>query len=298
MIGRLLLLALLLPLHPLFAQGFDMAQGTAEVQISADDGLEWQSEASRVVAKGNAKAVRGDVTVTADTLTAYYRSGGTNPSAGGGNQIWRVDADGHVTITNPSDTATGTKAIYDMDKAVLILKGSPAKLVTPTESFTADDALEYWENERMAVLRGNGVATGKDKKIQADVLTAHFKDNKQSKKTPKPSGSGTGGGGMELSRSDAFGHVILTTAKDKITGDKGDYNADTGIATMTGTVTLTREGNVMNGGFAHVDMNSGISTLYGNSAGDTSAKKRVQAVFTPTQKAAKTAPPSMSETPQ
>jgi hypothetical protein len=40
----------------------------------------------------------------------------------------------------------------------------------------------------------------------------------------------------------------------------------------------------MNGGFAKVDMNSGISTLYGNQAGDgPDKKKRVQAVFTPSQ---------------
>ena len=277
-----LLLALVLSLTCLdaHAQGFDMSKGTSEIQISADDGLEWQSEASRVVAKGNAKAIRGDVTVTADTLTAYYRNnnGTTNPT-GGGSQIWRVDADGHVTISNPTDTATGTKAIYDLDKAVLILKGSPAKLVTPTDSLSADDALAYWDTEKMAVLRSNGIAITKDKKIQADVLTAHFRDNKQA---PKPQKSGNNGS-MELSRADAFGHVILTTPQDKVTGDRGDYNAVTGIATLTGIVTLTRDNNVMNGGYANVDLNSGISTLYGNQAGATTGKQRVQATFSPSQ---------------
>jgi len=282
MTGRMLvLLAFLLMGQRVQAQGFDLSKGTAEIQISADDGLEWQSEASRVIAKGNAKAVRGDVTVTADTLTAYYRnSNGTTTPGGGSSQIWRVDAEGHVTITNPADTATGNKAIYDLDKAVLILKGTPAKLVTPTESFTADDALEYWEAEKMAVLRTNGVAITKDKKIQADVLTAHFKDNKQAPKTQK---SGGGNGGMELSRADAYGHVILTTPQDKVTGDRGDYNAVSGIATLTGTVTLTRDNNVMNGGYANVDLNSGISTLYGNQAGSTTGKQRVQATFSPSQ---------------
>jgi len=258
------------------AWAFDMSQGTSEVQISADDGLEWVSEDNRVIAHGNAKAVRGDVTVTADTLTAYYRKGGNS-------QIWRVDAEGHVTISNPTDTATGNKAIYDLDKAVLILTGAPAKLVTPTQTFTADEAIEYWEQQKMAVLRTNGIAETKDRKIQADVLTAHFKDVEKSKPAKKEKGQKSKDD-MELSRADAFGHVILTTINDKATGDRGDYNAENGIATLTGVVTLTRDGNVMNGGFAKVDMNSGISTLYGNQAGEgPDKKKRVQAVFTPSQ---------------
>ncbi len=261
--------------------GFDMVQGTSEIQISSDDGLEWQSDNNRVIAHGNAKAVRGDVTVTADTLTAYYRKGGNS-------QIWRVDADGHVTITNPADTATGTKAIYDLDKAVLILNGAPAKLVTPTQTFTADDAIEYWEQQKMAVLRTNGIAITKDRKIQADVLTAHFKD-KESDGPPKTKPEKKEKGqksqdDMELSRADAYGHVVITTPTDKATGDRGDYNANTDIATLTGAVTLTRDGNVMNGGYATVNMESGISTLYGNQAGDgPDQKKRVQAIFTPTQ---------------
>ena len=290
MIRLLLMVTLLLAGREVMAQGFDMSHGSSELQISADDGLEWQSDASRVIAHGNAKAVRGDMTVTADTLTAYYRSGsgdaaktaapaGSSPS--GGNQIWRVDADGHVTITNPTDVATGDKAIYDLDKAVLILKGAPAKLTTPSEIFTADEQLEYWEDQHMAVLRSNAVAISKDKKIQADVLTAHFKDQKQGAKTQKSANGGTGGGNMELQRADAFGHVILTTPKDKATGDRGDYNADSGIATLTGIVTLTRDNNIMNGRYAHVDMNSGVSTLYGFQPDE--SKQRVQATFVPAQ---------------
>ena len=286
---RLLIFAVLLLSGPAWAQGFDMARGVSEIQISADDGLEWQSDDSRVVASGNAKAIRGDMTITADKLIAYYRTAstkaatpGATASPAGGNQIWRVEAEGNVIITNPTDTATGNKAIYDLDKAVLILKGAPAKLTTPTETFTADEQLEYWENDHMAVLRTNGVAISKDKKIQGDVLTAHFRDQKQGPKTQKTANGSKEHKGMDLERADAFGHVILTTPQDKAVGDRGDYDANTGIATLTGVVTLTRGTNVMNGRYAHVDMNSGISTLYGYQPDET--KQRVQATFAPTQK--------------
>ena len=286
MIRRLLIAALLLGSTPVLAQGFDLAHSASEIQISSDDGLEWQSDPSRVIAHGNAKAVRGDVTLTADTLIAYYRTGNqpgqkTGPaSPTGGSQIWRMEAEGNVKIVNPNDTATGVKAIYDLDKAILVMHGSPARLETPTELFEADDALEYWENDKMAVLRGNGIAIAKQKqnKIQGDVLTAHFKDRKSS---TRPRQSTPGGGDLELTHADAFGHVILTTPDNKATGDRGDYNAETGIATLTGAVSLLRDANVMTGRYARVDINSGVSNLYGYQPNE--EKQRVQAVISPSQ---------------
>jgi lipopolysaccharide export system protein LptA len=289
-----------------WAQGFNLAQGSSEIEITSDDGMEWQSDGSRVVARGNARAVRGDLTVTADTLTAYYRTaadsangsttakgaGGDKPggakSGGGGSQIWRIDADGKVVIFNLTDKATGNKAVYDLDKALLTLYGKPAILTTPTDIFTADDTLQYFEGEHKAVLTTNATASGKNKKIQSDLLTAYFKEQSQSQKAKKPgakkAGDKSDGGNMDLSKAYALGHVILTTPQDKVTGDKGDYDADSGVATVTGSVVLTRADNILNGGFAHVDLNSGVSTLYGNAPQDDQARQRVRGIFKPAAK--------------
>lgn len=261
MIGRwLLLLALVLPL-PALAQGFNLGRGNnEEIQVYADDGIEWVSDATRVIARGNAKAVRGTMTVTADTLTAYYRDGA------GGNEIWRLDADGNVTIKTPTETATGFKATYDLEKAIFVLRGQPAKMVTPTDQVTAKDTLEYWEKERMAVARGDAVAIQKDRKIQSDVLTAHFREGAK--------------GSLELQRADGYGHVILTTPKELVTGDRSDYNLETGIATVAGSVKIIRDGNELNGGYAHVNLNTGISKLFGAAPG-ASGDTRAHGTFTP-----------------
>lgn len=266
------------------AQGFNMSRGNdQQIQVYADDGIEWVSEANRVIARGNAKAVRGTVTVTADTLTAYYRDGA------GGNEIWRLDADGNVTIATPTETATGYKATYDLDKAIFVLRGTPAKLVTPTDTVTAKDTLEYWEKELMAVARGDAFATNADKSIKADVLTAHFKDKNAPKGSSNPPArkpaAKTGGdsdkGSLELQRADAYGHVVLTTPKEQVTGERGDYNLETGIATVTGSVKLTRDGNELNGGYAHVNLNTGISKLFGAAPGAKDGETRARGTFTP-----------------
>ncbi|MBI5165866.1 MAG: hypothetical protein HY985_18435 [Magnetospirillum sp.] len=246
---------------PVLAQGFGLAKGSEQqIQVYADDGIEWHSEATRVVARGNAKAIRGNVTVTADTLIAYYRN------TGGGDEIWRLDAEGNVTIASLKETATGTKATYDLDKAIFVLRGKPAHLVTPSDEFFADDTLEYWEKSRMAVARGNAVAIQKDKKIKSDVLTAHFKDGAK--------------GALEMQRADAYGNVVLTTPREQVTGERGDYNAETGIATVVGSVKIMQQGNELAGGYAHVNLNTGVSKLFGSVPGAKEGE-RVKGTFTP-----------------
>jgi lipopolysaccharide export system protein LptA len=263
------------------AQGFNMSQGNDEqIQVYADDGIEWISEANRVIARGNAKAVRGTVTVTADTLTAYYRDGA------GGNEIWRLDADGNVTIQTPTETATGYKATYDLEKAIFVLRGTPSKLVTPTDTITAKDTLEYWEKERMAVARGDALAVSTEKSVKADVLTAHFKDKagtapQQGRKPAAKGSSASQSGSLELQRADAYGHVVLTTPKEQVTGDRGDTGFQVVVATVTGSVKLTRDGNELNGGYAHVNLNTGISKLFGGAPGAKDGETRAHGTFIP-----------------
>jgi hypothetical protein len=83
-------LGLLALAGPAGAQGFQMSRsGEQQIQVYSDNGIEWHSDELRVIARGNANAVRGDVTITADVLTAHYRKGDK------GDEIW-------PTATSPS----------------------------------------------------------------------------------------------------------------------------------------------------------------------------------------------------
>ncbi len=218
------------------------------VEIFADNGIEWQQERLVFVARGNARAVRGEVTVFGDELRAYYRDDGK-----GGTDIWRLDALGHVRIVGPEGKAFGDKAIYDVDNAILVMSGGKLRLVTRTDEITADEQLEYWENKQMAVARGNAYAVRGDKRLRADVLAAYFRKQ--------------GEGDSKVYRVDAFDRVQVVTAKDKATSQRGVYNVESGIATLTGSVKITRGSNVLNGCRAVVNLNTGISKLFSCPAG-------------------------------
>ena len=288
--AALLLGLLLLPLGA-HAQPIDMNKG-GPVEVTSDNGMEWHQNEQTIIARGNAKAVRGDVTVTADTLIAHYRkkapvpgapppppppaSGGPADPSGdtGNNEIYRLEADGHVHIFTATDQAFGDHAIYDIDQAVLVLTGHDLHIITPQQVMSARDVMEYWSQKHMAVGRGNAVVTTNDgRRLAADVLVGYTEDPnapaqpgapapvKPVAAKPDKTGADPLGAGGKLKRVDAFGHVEVRTATEIIKADKGVYVPDTGIARLAGNVHLTRGQNQLNGDYGVTNLKTGVSTV-------------------------------------
>lgn len=236
---------------PAAAQSLNFGDGTdTPIEIFADDGIEWQQDNLVFLAKGNAKAVRGGVTVLADRLTAYYseRTDGTT-------DIYRLDADGKVRIKSANQTASGDRAVYDVNREILVISGGTPKLVTPRETITAGTQLEYWEKKQMAVARGKAEAVRDKRRIKADVLAAFFRKDKKGK--------------TAVYRVDAYDNVAVVTARDQAFGDRGVYDVESGIATLTGSVRIERAKNLLQGCKAEVNLNTGISKLFSCPGGRT-----------------------------
>ena len=224
------------------------------LEINADEGIEWQQKTQAYIARGNARAAQGDVAVHADTLTAYYRE-----KQGGGTTIWRIDAENRVRIVSPTQRAFGDKGIYDVDNGILVLTGN-VRMETDTDRITARDSLEYWEKRNLAVARGNAIAERGENKLRADVLTAHFVKDATGKSRVK--------------QVDAFDNIVITTPDEIVRSDRAVYDVETGIARLTGSVKITRGPNQLNGEYAEVNLNTGVSRLFGRGGG-------VRGIFTP-----------------
>ena len=264
------------------AQGLDLSQGGA-IDVTARDGMEWRQNEQIVVARGDARAVRGNVTVTADVLIARYRkkagaavtpasaaapSTGGPPSDTGSNEVYRLEAQGHVRIFTATDLAVGDKAIYDIDQAVLLLTGGAMTITTPQQVMTARDTLEYWSQKHMAVGRGLATVTTTDgRRITGDTLVGFTAPNTPGQPKPAAAPPPTGktadplGASGKLQRVEGFGNVQVRTATEIINGDRGVYVSDTGIARLAGHVKITRGQNQLEGDEALVNMRTGISTL-------------------------------------
>jgi len=275
------------------AQGIDLSHG-GPIAITSRDGIEWLQQQHEVIATGDARAVRRNVTVTADRLIAFYRkkqdaapstaapAGGAQPGTKGpasgpldvtgtdegGNEIYRLEAEGHVVITTPTDRAQGDKAVYDLDRAVMVMTGGDLRLTTPNDVLTARDDLEYWSAKHMAVARGDAVVVTKDqRRIAADVLVAYTSPEDTAKPQPVSQTAGSQaeddplGATGRLQKVEAFGHVVVSTPTDVVTGGRGVYVPDTGIALLVDHVRITRGQNQLEGSEAEVNLKTGVSRL-------------------------------------
>jgi len=297
-----LAVALLSAPQPCSAQQLDFSQG-GPVVVTARGGFEWREHEQVVIATGDARATRDNVTVLADRLIAYYRkraasaTGGApaKPASnaipgdeGGSNEIYRLEASGHVRIYTSTDEGQGDRAIYDIDQAVLVMTGQAMKLITPQQVLTAHDSIEYWSQKRMAVGRGNAtVLTSDGRQLKADVLVAYTSPPQQSPSQQSGGASATSVAAAQgkphdpladsgkLEKVEAFGNVEVRTAVDTVFGDRGVYVPESGIARIVGHVRITHGSNQLNGPAADINMKTGVAHLV--SAPD----QRVQGLIMP-----------------
>ncbi len=290
------------------AQQLDLSHG-GPIAITASDGIEWRQNEQVVVARGSARAVRSDVTVTADRLIAHYRKKAALPGAApastpassasaspadadtSGNEIYRVEADGDVHIFTATDHAESDHAVYDLDQAVLLMTGRQLKLTTPNDVLTARDDMEYWSQKHMAVARGDAVVVTNDgRRLAGDTLVAYTTEgqpNGAASQPPRATEAAAHPGkppaepadplaaSGKLQKVDAFGNVSVRTPTETVTGDRAVYVPDTGIARLGGNVRITRGENQLNGAEAEVNLKTGISRLLSGNVG------RVQGLVVP-----------------
>jgi lipopolysaccharide export system protein LptA len=221
--------------------GFDLGGSNQPIEISADNGIEWNRDAKTYTARGNAVASQGNSEIHADTLVASYDASSS--------QIEHVEADGSVKIMNPNQTAYGDHADYDRTRKLLVLTGSGLKIESTAETVTARDAFEYWQDQDAMVAKGDVlIAKSNGTTIKSDRATSYFRKNAQT-------------GKREAFQVKAEGHVRIDTGKEVVTCDHAVYDPTTQIAVLTGNVVLTQGRSTFQGARAELDMNKGVSRL-------------------------------------
>jgi len=246
--------------------GFGTTGTALPVAIEADKGVEWRQNEQVYIARGNATAKRGDSTIRSDTLYAHYRRTQDNRQ-----EIYKIVAEGAVKITTPKETITSDTAEYMVETGVFTLKGKPVKIDSGKSELIAG-LIVYNSKNKTANVTGGAQVSEEKKRVRADRFLAFFKEE---------------GGKQALKRVEAFGNVIITTPTEIAKGNRGDYDAETQVATLSGNVRLTRGDSQLNGERAEVNMKSGVSKLLAGDgrpvAGETNPAKggRVRVLIMP-----------------
>lgn len=256
---------LLFPFMPVAAQEPATSAVTSSndpIEITAGQTLEWHRKDLKYIARGDVVAKQGRTEIRSAVLTADYREG-----KGSATEIQKLTAEQNVTLTDQESTAYGDVAVYDVAQGYAVLTGQNLKLVSPEQTITARDKMEYWTARREASAVGNAKVTRPTDTITADTLKAFFVDDPATGKT-------------KVSRMEAIGHVVIITKEEKLTGDKGIYKGEGNTAELIGHVRIERGPNVLEGERAEVNLTTNISKMFGGATSPT-GDSRVRGVFYP-----------------
>lgn len=119
MLRKLVVVAMLCGAAPVAAQTSALAKHNTDAPIDFDaDKIEVRDTDSQALLTGSVRITQASMTLTADQVKLHYRrAGGKSP------EIQRLDAQGSVKLTSPSERATGRFGIYDVTQRQITLIG-------------------------------------------------------------------------------------------------------------------------------------------------------------------------------
>ena len=124
------------------------SQETESIEITADE-MEWDKQKNEAIALGNAKATKGNTEIIANKIIASL----TDTSKD--QQIIKLVATGKVKFTRMEEIATGKKAIYDLEKDIIVIKGNVS--LKKGENIMAGESLIIDLNTGLSKLSGSNV---------------------------------------------------------------------------------------------------------------------------------------------
>ena len=227
----------------------------AELEVEADNSLEWHREEKLYIAKGNAKASQDGKSILADTLYAHY-----NETEESKVDISKIEAKGNVLITSGVTKILGDNGIYDLETQIFTITGESLDILSEKYQIKANKKIVYFEADNKIEALGDVVVYQENNEMHCDKLTSLLDENDA--------------GDIEVSKLFAEGNVEITTKTDKITGDKGFYDMKSETSEIEGGVIIARSDSVIIGDKATVNMKTGIAKML-----STSKDARVKAVF-------------------
>jgi lipopolysaccharide export system protein LptA len=153
-----------------------MAQESQPVEITADEGLEWDRDAQLFTANGNAKIVQGTTVLKADRLIASY-----SDSADSIILKTVTATGGRPNVETGDETLTANKMVAsfsDNNKGEIekIVASGDVVIVTPEDTLKGDNA-EYQPQNELAIVTGNVTITRGDNVLSGNRATFNMKTN-------------------------------------------------------------------------------------------------------------------------
>lgn len=146
------------------------------------DRMDAFNEKKMVIFSGNAVATQGDKQIKSDQLLLYYKKEtGKKDKVGnkeveGTGDLEKIEAKGHVVVTQKARVATGDEAVYFQDSGQIILTGNPT--LRDGKNMINGDKVIVFVNEDRGV-----VESDQKKRVKAVIYPQEKDENKKKKLT-------------------------------------------------------------------------------------------------------------------
>ncbi len=217
-----------------------------DITITAEKQVEVYQNEKKAVAIGNATAVRPDMTIKGDRLTAYFAKEKTT-SGEEKNSITQMTGDGNVSLHLEKADAYGERMEYYVKEDYMVIKGKNSRIKNEKATVYADESITYYPGQNKAVAKGNVVANNGENKIYADTMETYFKKDAKGK--------------QELERVEIPQNPKIVTKDGDVTAKTGIYYPGTGMVYLYENVVINQNGNILNGDKAETNLNTGISKV-------------------------------------
>jgi lipopolysaccharide export system protein LptA len=160
--------------------------------------------------------------------------------------------------------ATAALAQAKQDQPISALKGHNTNAPIDVTS----DRIEVQDRADRAIFSGNVHVVQADLTMDAPRVTVAYST----------------GNGVQISRVDAAGGVVVHSPSESARGDFGIYDTDRKLITLLGNVQLVRDQNQVNGARLVIDLDSGRAVVDGGPPGVNQSGGRVSGHFTVPQR--------------
>ena len=209
------------------------------LEISASTELIWDQTKGLYEASGDAVAIRGNQTISADVLTAYYNRDSAN------QDVERIIADTNVRFTDGDLNGSGARLDYNVTSTFYELTGPNARLSSKDGKAKAEKTLSFDRATGIIIAQQKGeILLSDGRLLKGNFIEITLSDTE------------------EIETVMVSGNVAMRQADGKEAySDEGVYNAKTGKAVLTGSVKIIEGDSILNGQKAEIDFNKGISRL-------------------------------------
>lgn len=212
-----------------------------DISLDANDRVEYHQKEQKLVAKGNAVAQKGNMSIKADTLIGYYAPKNKN-------KISRVEAHKNVEMKTPDAQAFGNEMVYDVKEDRATLTGAPAKIKSTDFTITSEGPITYYQNQQKATAKDNVKAIdNQNNHVFADMMTAWFTKDTNNK--------------LVLDKIDIEQNVKIISNDTTVTALRGTYYALKRKIYLYDNVVINQKGNILKGSKAETDLNTSISKI-------------------------------------